>query len=107
VEEGKLSGHIISKEGINIDPSKVEGILNIDTPCSKKEVQSFLGKVNFLRRFIPNLEEIIKHITCMLKKGNEIKWNREAKKSFEYIKVALTKSPVLASLNFMKDFLMF
>jgi hypothetical protein len=36
VEEGKLLGHIISKEGINIDPNKVEGILNIDTPRRKK-----------------------------------------------------------------------
>jgi hypothetical protein len=107
VEEGKLLGHIISKEGIKIDPNRVEGILKIDTPHSKKEVQSFLGKVNFLRRFIPNLVEIIKHITCMLRKGNEIKWNSEAKKYFEDIKVALTKSPVLASPDFMKDFLLF
>jgi hypothetical protein len=97
MEEGKLLGHIISKEGIKIDPNRVEGILKINTPRSKKEVQSFLGKVNFLRRFIPNLAEIIKHITCMLRKGNEIKWNPEAKKSFEDIKVALTKAPVLAS----------
>jgi hypothetical protein len=107
VEEGKILGHIISKEGIKIDPSRVEGILKIDTPRSKKEVQSFLGKVNFLRRFIPNLAEIIKHITCMLRKGNEIKWNPEAKKSFEDIKVALTKAPVLASPDFTKYFLLF
>jgi hypothetical protein len=76
LEEGKILGHIISKEGIKIDPSRVEGILKIDTPSSKKEVQSFLGKVNFLRRFIPNLAETIKHITCMLRKGNDIKWNQ-------------------------------
>jgi hypothetical protein len=107
VEEGKLLGHIISKEGIKIDPNRVEGILKIDTPRSKKEVQSFLGKVNFLRRFIPNLAEIIKHITCMLRKGNEIKWNPEAKKYFEDIKVALTKAPVLASPDFTKDFILF
>jgi hypothetical protein len=75
VEEGKLLGNIISKEGIKIDPNKVEEIVKIDTPRSKKEVQFFLGKVNFLRRFIPNLVEIIKHINCMLRKGNEIKWN--------------------------------
>jgi hypothetical protein len=43
----------------------------------------------------------------MLRKGNKIKWNPEDKKSFEYIKVALTKSPVLASLNFTKFFLLF
>jgi hypothetical protein len=70
-------------------------------------VQSFLGKVNFLRRCIPNLAEIIKHITNMLRKGSEIKWTREARKSFEDIKVALTKAPVLASPNFAKDFILF
>jgi hypothetical protein len=73
MEEGKLLGHIISKEGIKIYPSRVEGILKIGTPRRKKEVQSFLGKVNFLRRFIPNLAEIINHITNMLIKGSEIK----------------------------------
>jgi hypothetical protein len=63
--------------------------------------------VNFLRRFIPNLAEIIKYITNMLKKGNEIKWTPEAIKSFEDIKVALTKAPVLVSPNFEKDIILF
>jgi hypothetical protein len=70
-------------------------------------VQSFLGKVNFLRRFIPNLAEIIKHITCMLRKGNEIKWNPKSRNSFEDIKVVLTRAPVLASPDFTKDFILF
>jgi hypothetical protein len=78
MQEGKLLGHIISKEVIKIDPNRVEGFLKINTPRSKKEAQSFLGKVNFLRRFILNLAEIINHITSMLKKGNEIKWSPEA-----------------------------
>ena len=107
MEEGNLHGHIISKEGIKIDPNRVEGILKIGTPKSKKEVQSFLGKVNFLRRFIPNMTKIINHITNMLNKGSEIKWTHEARKSFEDIKVALTKAPVLASPNFEKDFILF
>jgi hypothetical protein len=59
MQEGKLLRHIISKEVIKIDLDRVEAILKIDTPRSKKEVQSFLGKVNFLRRFIPNFVEII------------------------------------------------
>jgi len=54
LEEGKLLGNIISKDGIRIDPSRVEAIEKIDIPRSRKEVQSFIGKVNFLRRFIPN-----------------------------------------------------
>jgi hypothetical protein len=105
MEEGNLLGHIISKEGIKIDPNRVEGILKIGTRRSKKEVQSFLGKVNFLRSFIPNLAEIIKHITKMIRKGSEIKWITEARKSFEDVKVALTKAPVLPSPNFEKRFL--
>jgi hypothetical protein len=107
MQEGKLLGNIISKEGIKIDPSRVEGILEISTLSSKKEVHSFLGKVNFFRRFIPNLAEIIKHITCMLKKGNEIKWNPEAINSFEDIKIGLTKAPMLANPDFTKEFILF
>ena len=107
MQEVKLLGNIISKEGIKIDPNRVEGILKISTPRSKKEVQSFLGKVNFLRRFILNLAKIIKHITTMLRKGKDIKWNPKERKSFEDIKVALTKSPVLASPDFTKDFILF
>jgi hypothetical protein len=107
MEEGNLLGHIISKEGIKLDPNRVEGILKIGTLISKKEVQYFLGKVNFMRRFIPNLADIIKHITNMLRKGSEIKWTPEAKKSVEDIKVALTKAPMMASPNFAKEFILF
>ena len=82
-------------------------ILKIDTPKSKNEVQSFLGRVNFWRRLIPNLEEIINFITNMLRKGSEIKWTPEARKSFEDIKVALTKASVLASPDYAKDFILF
>ena len=77
--EGKLLGHIISKDGIRIDPSRVEAIRKIDFPRRKKEVQSFLGRVNFLRIFIPNFAEIIKVITNMLRKENGIKCTSEAK----------------------------
>ena len=47
LEEGKLLGHIISKDGIKIDPSRVEAIEQIAIPRSKKEVQSFICKLNF------------------------------------------------------------
>jgi hypothetical protein len=80
--EGKLLGHIVSPGGIMIDPSRVEAIQNISIPRNKKEIQSFLGKINFLRRFIPNFAEIVKLIIVMLRKDSEIKWNLEAKKIF-------------------------
>ena len=68
LEEGKFLGHIISKDGIKIDPSRVDAIQKIAIPRTKKEIQSFIGKVNFLRRFISNFAEIMKYITNMLQK---------------------------------------
>ena len=55
MDEDNMLGHIISKDGIHIDPSRVEEIQHIDLPRNKKEIQAFNGKMNFLRRFIPNL----------------------------------------------------
>ena len=54
LEEGKLLGQIVTKDGVKIDPKRVEVIHNIAFPKNKKEVQVFLGRINFLRRFIPN-----------------------------------------------------
>ena len=54
LEEGKLLGHIVSKEGVKIDPARVEAIQSIPLPRSKKDIQRFLGQINFLRRFVPN-----------------------------------------------------
>ena len=70
----------------------------------KKKVQSFIGKVNFLRRFIIDCAKKMRKITEMLRKGSEIKCISEGKKSFEEIKDALTKAPILISPNFEKDF---
>jgi hypothetical protein len=83
MQEGNILGHIVSKDGINIDPKRVEAIDTINIPRNKKEIQSFLGKINFLRRFIPNFAEIVKLITDMLKKDREVKWTTESKASFE------------------------
>ena len=100
-------GHIISKEGIRIDPERVSAILKVEEPRSKKEVQSFIGQVNFLRRFIPSFVEILMNITNMLRKYHEIKWTVEAMKYFKDIKKSISEAPVLVSIDFNKDFLVF
>ena len=60
LEEGKLLGHITSREGIRIEKARIEAILNISHPRNIKELLAFLGKINFLRRFISNLAELIR-----------------------------------------------
>jgi hypothetical protein len=107
MKEGKLLGHIVSAEGVRVDPSRVEVIQTLSFPISKKEVQAFLGKINFLRTFISNFVELVKHITAMLRKGNEVKWTAEPRESFIQIKKALIEAPVLISPDYSKDFLIF
>jgi hypothetical protein len=107
IQEGKLPGHIVSKYGIKVDPKRFEAIETINIPINKKEIQSFLGKIKFLRRFIPNFAEIVKLITSMMKKESEMKWTVEAKASFERVKKAIREAPMLASLDYTKEFLVF
>jgi hypothetical protein len=107
LKEGKLLGHIVSEEGVKIDPKRVEAIRNLSLPRSKKDIQSFLGTINFVRRFIGNFAELTKNITAMLKKDSEIKWTEAAKQSFSDIKEAITSAPVLISPDFSKVFYIF
>jgi len=107
LEEGKLLGHIISKDGIRIDLERIQAILHVPHPRNMKELQAFLWKINFLRRLIPNLVELIRLLNNMLKKDSKIKWTIEAKQAFEKIKIALTKTPVLTSPRFGRDFIIF
>jgi len=107
LEEGKLFGHIISKDDIRIDPDRIQAILQFPFPRNIKELQAFLGNINFLRRFIPNLVEQIILLNNMLKKDSKVKWTLEAKQAFEGIKTALTQTPVLTSPQFDGDFIIF
>eukprot|EP00253_Pinus_taeda_P012194 PITA_12194 len=107
MEEVKLLGNIISKDGILIDPAHVQAIQQIDLSRSKKEIQSFNGKMNFLCRFVPNLAEHLREMTNMLKKDSQVKWMEEAVKSFNLVKLDLSSAPVLVSRNYTKDFILF
>ena len=107
MNEDKLLGHIVSTKGVRIDPRRVEAIQTLYFPRSKKEVQSFLGKINFIIRFIPNFVELVKHITTMLRKGSEVKWTAESINYFGQIKRDLTEAHVIIIPNYSKEFLIF
>jgi hypothetical protein len=70
--EGKFLEHIISKEGIYIDPERVKSINELNPPTSKKGVESFFGKINCVRRFVLDYATIVKPLNVLLKKGPKI-----------------------------------
>ena len=107
VTEGKLLGHVISKDGVKLDPERIEAISKVPLPVSKKALQSFLGQTNFVHRFIPNYAEIMKPLYKLLKKDVKFEWSEESKRAFESIKTAICEAPVLVSPDYDKDFMIF
>ena len=107
VTEGKLLGFVVSKQGINIDPERTQTIAQISMPHSKKTMQSFLGKINFVSRFIPGFTEIVRPLQKMIKKDAEFKWSVEEKKSFHDILKAISEAPTLTSPDFSKPFILY
>lgn len=67
--QGKLLGYIVSKEGLTVDLERKKAILTLPLPTHEKGLQSFLGRINFLRRFIPNPSTMVKPLITMLKKN--------------------------------------
>jgi hypothetical protein len=107
VDEGKLLGHIIAKDGVKMDPERVEATKKVPLPPTKKALQSFLGQINFVRQFIPNLAELLKPLLKLLKKDAKYEWTEEGRNAFKSIKDEIGKYPVLISPNYSKDFQIF
>jgi hypothetical protein len=95
IEEGTLLGFIISPDGIIIYPRRIESIKVITPPHNKKAMQSFLGKINFGRRFISDFAEIVKPIQEMTNKDKNFKWTKERKEAFDKIKESIAEAPTL------------
>jgi hypothetical protein len=71
VSASKFLGFIIHEYGIKIDPKRVESMKKVKAHTCKKELQSFLGKVNYLRRFVSNLLRRVKAFTPILQLKND------------------------------------
>nr|XP_027100973.1 uncharacterized protein LOC113720231 [Coffea arabica] len=99
-KDGSLSvaflGHIISKDGLAVDPAKVEAVAKWKRPENPTEVRSFLGLVGYYRRFIKNFSRIAGPLTNLTKKQGKYIWDVKCESSFQELKKQLTVAPVLA-----------
>ena len=96
VTAGKMLGFLITQRGIEVDPSKIKAILEMPPPRTEKEMRGFLGKVQFMRRFISKLTLTCEPLFGLLKKGKKFQWDGRCQAAFEQIKEYLQNPPVLS-----------
>ncbi|MBW0581445.1 hypothetical protein O181_121160 [Austropuccinia psidii MF-1] len=92
-------GYVVSSEGLKMDSSKVQQILNRPQSKNIKALQSFLGFANFYCCFIRNYSKKISVLTSLLKKNSPFILNEEALSQFQILKEAFTTSPILSHFN--------
>ncbi|XP_060780914.1 uncharacterized protein LOC132888837 [Neoarius graeffei] len=98
-------GYIINSKGVSMDPSKVSAVMSWPMPTSIKELQCFLGFVNFYHHFIWGFSLIAIPLTALLKKGpKRLQWNPMAEEAFGCLKQAFTSAPILQHLDPSKPF---
>ncbi|GKD77047.1 gypsy/ty3 retroelement polyprotein [Tanacetum coccineum] len=98
-------GHVITKEGVVTDKSKVEAMQQWLTPTNLKQLRGFLGLTGYYRRFVKNYAFISYPLTQLLKK-NGFKWSKTAQAAFDQLKQVMTKASVLKLPDFNKLFIL-
>ncbi|GJT74185.1 putative nucleotidyltransferase, ribonuclease H [Tanacetum coccineum] len=88
-------GHIVSADGIIMDPSKVEAITKWPRPTTVTEVRSFLGLAGYYRRFVEGFSRLALPLTQLMRKGEKFVWTDERQESFEELKRRLVSAPIL------------
>jgi hypothetical protein len=104
LEEIQFLGHVLSANGIAVDPNKVKDILEWKPPTTVHQVRSFLGLAGYYCRFIPDFSKLVKPITSLLKNDTKFNWSLRRNEAFEQLKVLLTTVPVLAQPDIEKLF---
>ena len=99
--ETTFLGHVISADGVKCDPKKVEAVKNWQRPSTARDVQVFLGTVNYYNRFIKNYSEIARPLyaagNCQKgKKRKKFEWTPECEEAFQQLRTALISAPVMA-----------
>ncbi|GJT71003.1 putative reverse transcriptase domain-containing protein [Tanacetum coccineum] len=107
LQEVQFLGHVVNRDGIYVDPSKVESVKNWKTPESSTEIRSFLGLAGYYRRFIENFSKIAKPLTLLTQKNKTYVWGDEQDEAFRILKEKLCNAPVLALPDGPDDFVVY
>lgn len=100
----KYLGHILTTEGLKVDPEKTQAIRNRPKPKNPKQVISFLQTCSWYRRFIPGFADVSKPLSDLTKKNAKWMWTEKEQKAFEKLKALLVSPPILKQIDEAKPF---
>ena len=97
-------GHIVSYEGVKVDPNNIKAMMDWLIPKTLKNLRVFLGLTGYYHKFVRNYGRIAAPLTTLTKK-DAFSWTPEATKAFEQLKEVMCKAHVLTTLDFTKTFI--
>ena len=100
-------GHIVSKDGLDVDLSKIEAVQKFPVWRNQTEVKSFLGHASYYRRFVPKFAEIARPLHKACETSRKFDWTPEAQDAFESLKLKLTSTPILAFPCLREPFILY
>jgi len=107
MERVHFLGHVISKEGMSVDPAKVATMVDWPRPTNITEVRSFLRMAGYYRRFVKDFSMIASLLTQLLCKDHKFEWMDKCKASFQELKQRLVTTPILVILEGSEGFVVY
>jgi hypothetical protein len=104
VKEVEYLGHIVSHEGVKVDPNKIKAMMDWPIPKTLKNLTGFLGLTGYYRKFFQHYGRIEAPLMTLTKK-DDFSWTPEATKTFEQLKDVMCKAPILTTPEFTKTFI--
>ena len=99
-------GHVVSKNGVSVDPKKVSAIKEYPIPKTTTEIRSFLGMCNYYRKFVKSYSHIAAPLHKLTHKDTPYVWSEECNMAFEQLKTCMTTAPVLMYPSEEKKFIL-
>ena len=96
LEKVAFLGHVVSKDGVSVDPGKVEAVSCWPRPTTISEVRSFLGLAGYYRKFVDGFSKIASPLTNLTRKNVKFQWTDLCERSFMELKQKLISAPILA-----------
>ncbi|GJX11211.1 putative reverse transcriptase domain-containing protein, partial [Tanacetum coccineum] len=107
LESVQFLGHVINREGVHVDPAKIEAIKNWPVSTSPTEVRQFMGLAGYYRRFIEGFSLIAKPLTKLTQKNKRFEWGADEDEAFQKLKQDLCTAPILALPEGPDDFVVY